>query len=36
MNNKIGLGRKPRAVEPEPAPAPKARRPRVKASGLNL
>jgi len=29
---KIGLGRKPRVVEPEPAPAPKAKRSRAKAA----
>jgi predicted transcriptional regulator len=32
LAKKIGLGRKPRVVEPEPAPAPKARRSRVKAA----
>ena len=29
---KIGLGRKPRAVEAAPAPAPKAKRARAKAA----
>jgi predicted transcriptional regulator len=32
LAKKIGLGRKPRVVEPEPAPAPKARRSRAKAA----
>ena len=32
LAKKIGLGRKPRVVEPEPVPAPKARRPRAKAA----
>jgi hypothetical protein len=32
LAKKIGLGRKPRVVEPEPAPARKARRPRAKAA----
>ena len=30
LAKKIGLGRKPRVVEPEPAPAPKPKRPRAK------
>jgi predicted transcriptional regulator len=29
---KIGLGRKPRVVEPAPAPAPKVKRSRAKAA----
>jgi predicted transcriptional regulator len=32
LAKKIGLGRKPRVVEPEPTPAPKARRSRAKAA----
>jgi predicted transcriptional regulator len=32
LAKKIGLGRKPRLVEPEPAPAPKARRSWAKAA----
>jgi predicted transcriptional regulator len=32
LAKKIGLGRKPRAVEPEQAPAPKARRSRAKTA----
>jgi predicted transcriptional regulator len=32
LAKKIGLGRKPRVVEPEPAPASKARRSRAKAA----
>ena len=32
LAKKIGLGRKPRVVEPEPAPKPKAKRSRAKAA----
>ena len=32
LAKKIGLGRKPRVVAPEPAPARKSRRPRTKAA----
>ena len=32
LAKKIGLGRKPRVVEPEPAPAPKPKRSRAKAA----
>jgi predicted transcriptional regulator len=32
LAKKIGLGRKPRVVEPEPAPKPKAKRSRTKAA----
>jgi predicted transcriptional regulator len=32
LAKKIGLGRKPRVVEPEPAPAPRAKRSRAKTA----